>query len=576
MKTESIPSAETAEKIQRNFLPENFNIENWKSLEPFYSSLVDRKISTLPELLLWLKDLSELEAVVEEHAGWLYIRMTCNTQDKALSEAYAFFVEQINPKIEPFADKINKKLLSLPSVHQLDKRFGLYIKQVENEILLFREENIPLEAELTVKEQQYGEIAGAMTVEVNGKTLTLQQASNHLKDPDRSHRDVVYHKMVNRRLQDREKLDALFLELVELRVKIAANAGFSNYRDYKFVELNRFDYTPDDCINFHNSIRTCVVPVLDHLLTERKNEMKLDKLKPWDLDVDQAGRPDLKPFQHGHELLDKSISCFKDIHPFFGEVLNTLKVKNFTDLDSRIGKAPGGYNYPLYESGVPFIFMNATGSLRDVITMVHEGGHAIHSMLTRDLDFIGFKELPSEVAELASMSMELISMEHWDHFFSDKEDLRRAKREQLENVIEVLPWIASVDAFQHWLYLNPKHTIKERTAAWKQNFSNFSSALVDWSEDENAREVLWQKQLHIFEVPFYYIEYGMAQLGAIAVWRNYKTNPEKAVQQYMEALKLGYTVSISEIYKTAGIRFDFSENYIKELILFVRNELDKL
>lgn len=576
MKTESIPSAETAEKIQRNFLPENFNIENWKSLEPFYSSLVDRKISTLPELLLWLKDLSELEAVVEEHAGWLYIRMTCNTQDKALSEAYAFFVEQINPKIEPFADKINKKLLSLPSVHQLDKRFGLYIKQVENEILLFREENIPLEAELTVKEQQYGEIAGAMTVEVNGKTLTLQQASNHLKDPDRSHRDVVYHKMVNRRLQDREKLDALFLELVELRVKIAANAGFSNYRDYKFVELNRFDYTPDDCINFHNSIRTCVVPVLDHLLTERKNEMKLDKLKPWDLDVDQAGRPDLKPFQHGHELLDKSISCFKDIHPFFGEVLNTLKVKNFTDLDSRIGKAPGGYNYPLYESGVPFIFMNATGSLRDVITMVHEGGHAIHSMLTRDLDFIGFKELPSEVAELASMSMELISMEHWDHFFPDKEDLRRAKREQLENVIEVLPWIASVDAFQHWLYLNPKHTIKERTAAWKQNFSNFSSALVDWSEDENAREVLWQKQLHIFEVPFYYIEYGMAQLGAIAVWRNYKTNPEKAVQQYMEALKLGYTVSISEIYKTAGIRFDFSENYIKELILFVRNELDKL
>ena len=397
MKTESIHSAETAEKIHRNFLPENFNIENWKSLEPFYSSLVDRKISTLPELLHWLKDLSELEAVVEEHAGWLYIRMTCNTQDKSLSEAYAFFVEQINPKIEPFADKINKKLLSLPSVHQLDKRFGLYIKQVENEILLFREENIPLEAELTVKEQQYGEIAGAMTVEVNGQTLTLQQASNHLKVPDRSHRDLVYHKIVNRRLQDREKLDALFLELVELRVKIAANAGFSNYRDYKFVELNRFDYTPEDCINFHNSIRTCVIPVLDHLLKERKNEMKLDKLKPWDLDVDQAGRSDLKPFQHGHELLDKSISCFKVIHPFFGEVLNTLKVKKFTDLDSRIGKAPGGYNYPLYESGVPFIFMNATGSLRDVITMVHEGGHAIHSMLTRDLDFIGFKELPSEV-----------------------------------------------------------------------------------------------------------------------------------------------------------------------------------
>ena len=576
MKTDSTPSAETAEKIQRRFLPDNFNIVNWSSLESFYSSLAEQPISTLPELIDWLHDLSELEAVVEEHAGWLYIRMTCNTQNKSLSDAYAFFVEQINPEIEPYADKLNKKLVSLPIKHQLDKRFSLYIKQVENEILLFREENIPLEAELTVKEQQYGEIAGAMTVEVNGKILTLQQASNHLKEPDRDHRDLVYHKIVSRRLQDREKLDALFLELVRLRVKIAANAGFSNYRDYKFVELNRFDYSPQDCINFHNSIRVCVIPVLDHLMLERKNEMRVEKLKPWDLDVDQSGRPDLKPFQQGHELLDKSISCFREIHPFFGEVLNTLKVRNFTDLDSRIGKAPGGYNYPLYESGVPFIFMNATGSLRDVITMVHEGGHAIHSMLTAELDFIGFKELPSEIAELASMSMELISMEHWNHFFPDNEDLRRAKREQLENIIEALPWIACIDAFQHWLYLNPKHTVEERTAAWKEKIISFSSSLVDWSDDNNAREVLWQKQLHLFEVPFYYIEYGMAQLGAIAVWRNYKTNREKAIQQYMDALKSGYTISIPDVYKTAGIQFDFSEKYIRELILFVRNELEKL
>ncbi len=576
MKTDSSQATENARKINRSFLPENFKINDWGSIEPYYLSLTERKINSVEDLNEWLTNLSELEATIEEHSGWLYIRMTCNTQDKSLSDAYAFFVEQVNPKIEPFADKLNRKFVELPFIKNLDKRFSIYIRQVENEIKLFREENIPLEAELTVKEQQYGEIAGAMTVVVNGKTLTLQQASNHLKDPDRSHRENVYHKIYNRRLEDKNKLDQLFNELIKLRGKIAANAGFTNYRDYKFAELDRFDYTPQDCLDFHESVKKSVVPVLDHLTSERKKEMKLESLKPWDLDVDPSGLPDLKPFKVGDELMEKSIACFREIHSYFGEVLTTLKVKNYTDLDSRIGKAPGGYNYPLYESGIPFIFMNASGSLRDVITMVHEGGHAIHSMLTRDLDFIGFKELPSEVAELASMSMELISMEHWHHFFTDKEELRRAKREQLEGVIETLPWIACIDKFQHWLYLNPGHNIEERTNEWKRIFLDFSSSLVDWKDDEKILEIIWQKQLHLFEVPFYYIEYGMAQLGAIAVWRNYKTDKDKAIRQYMDALKLGYTASIPEIYRAAGVKFDFSENYIQELISFVRVELDKV
>jgi oligoendopeptidase F len=576
MKSDTISSGVVAGAGTRTFLPANINLSDWNSLEPFYADITRREITSFDELLKWLKDFSELEAIVEEHAGWLYIRMTCDTGNKSLNEAYAYFVEEINPKIAPYSDKINKKFVSLPMIDQLDERYSIYIRQVRNEIKLFREENIPIEAELTVKEQQYGEIAGAMTVDVNGKTLTLQQASNYLKDPDRKLRESVFHKMVERRLIDRDKLDDLFSELIKLRVKIASNAGFSNYRDYKFTDLNRFDYTPEDCKNFHRSVMTSVVPVLDFLMTDRKKEMKLDKLKPWDLEVDTSGKPDLKPFKVGSELMEKSIACFSQIHPFFGEVLNTLKTKNYTDLDSRIGKAPGGYNYPLYESGVPFIFMNASGSLRDVITMVHEGGHAIHSMLTRDLDFIGFKDVPSEVAELASMSMELISMEHWHHFITDKDELRRAKREQLENIIEVLPWISCIDAFQHWLYENPLHTAEQRRDEWRKIFLSFNSSLVDWSEDENALLNLWHKQLHLFEVPFYYIEYGMAQLGAIAVWKNYKENPGKAIEQYMDALKLGYTVSIPELYKTAGVRFDFSEKYIRELILFVRTELEKL
>ncbi len=568
--------SEAIGKIKRNFLPTDIDISDWSSLEPFFVSLVDRKNNSIEELLTWLYDLSELEAVIEEYAGWLYIRMTCDTQDKKLTEAYTFFVEEINPKIAPYNDQLNKKLIEEPFLKSLDKRFENHIKSVQNSIRLFREENIPLQAQLSVKEQQYGEIAGAMTVEVNSKTLTLQQASNFLKEPNRDLRNEVYHKIVSRREQDRIRLDELFNELIVLRTKYAKNAGFDNYRDYKFVELDRFDYTSDDCINFHSSIKNCVVPVLDDFMSERKTQLKLVALKPYDLEVDPEGKPDMKPFQKGTELLDKSIACFQEIDSYFGSVLTTLKSKGYTDLDSRIGKAPGGYNYPLYESGVPFIFMNASGSLRDVITMVHEGGHAIHSMLTSDLDFIGFKELPSEIAELASMSMELISMEHWHHFFSDSEDLKRAKREQLENVIEALPWIACIDAFQHWIYTHPSHTIEERTKQWKSLIKDFTSPIVDWSEDQNALEIMWQKQLHLFEVPFYYIEYGMAQLGAIAVWRNYKMDSKKAIQQYKAALTLGYTKSIPEVYETAGIKFDFSEEYIKELINFVRAELKKL
>ena len=564
------------EKIRRNFLPANLDLLKWESIEPFYLDLQNRELNSIADLKKWLSDSTELESIIQEHVGWLYIRMTCDTTDKKLTDAYTHFVENINPKIEPFSDRLNKKFLDCTFRTELDKRYALYVKQVENSIRIFREENIALQAEMTVKEQKYGETAGAMTVEVNGKELTLQQASNFLKNPDRKVRDEVYHKIVARRQQDRDKLDALFLELIALRHRMARQAGFANFRDYKFVELDRFDYTPEDCLRFHESVRTAVVPVLDTLQEERKAQLNLDVLKPWDLSVDTQGREDMKPFTKGEELMGQTIRCFSAIHPYFGEVTQTLQRLNFVDLDSRIGKAPGGYNYPLYESGVPFIFMNASGSLRDVVTMVHEGGHAIHSMLTRDLDFIGFKELPSEVAELASMSMELISMEHWHHFFPNPDDLRRARREQLENVLETLPWIACVDHFQHWLYMNPDHTVTERTEAWKRIYLQFSSKIVDWSTDQSALEAMWQKQLHLFEVPFYYIEYGMAQLGAIAVWRNYKQNPEKAIEQYMNALRLGYSCSIPEVYSAAGIRFDFSEKYIHELVDFVKVELAKV
>ena len=340
--------------------------------------------------------------------------------------------------------------------------------------------------------------------------------------------------------------------------------------------MGRFDYGPQDCFDFHNSVQEAVVPMLDTLAAERKSQLQLDPLRPWDKAVDPHNREALKPFDGGEDLAQKTIECFKRLDPFLGQCLGIMKEMGHLDLVSRKGKAPGGYNYPLSEIGVPFIFMNATSTLRDMITILHEGGHAVHSFLTRDLELTEFKHTPSEVAELASMSMELISMDHWDIFFSNEEDLLRAKKEHLEQIIETLPWVAVIDKFQHWIYENAGHRPKERISEWNKILNSFSDTLTRWDGLEENKNYLWQKQLHLYEVPFYYIEYGMAQLGAVAVWKNYKADANKGLEGYMNALKLGYTRSIPKVYAAANIEFNFSKEYIHDLMQFVRQELDGL
>jgi oligoendopeptidase F len=309
---------------------------------------------------------------------------------------------------------------------------------------------------------------------------------------------------------------------------------------------------------------------------QRKEKLNLEDYRPWDTSVDEEGLSPLKPFNGAQELIDKTIKCFNKIDPFFGECIDTMQKLNRLDLESRLGKAPGGYQYPLYETDVPFIFMNSVGLHRDLVTMVHEGGHAIHSFLNFNLELVDFKSPPSEVAELASMSMELISMEHWDVFFDTEEELKRAKRQQLESVMDTLPWIAAIDKFQHWIYLNPNHSLEDRYQSWQTIMNDFGSQIINYNGLENNLKRRWQVQLHLYEVPFYYIEYGFAQLGAIAVWRNYKTNAKIAVEQYKAALALGYTKTIPQIYETAGIKFDFSPDYIKELMAFVKQEYQNI
>lgn len=561
----------------RRLLPDELVIDSWDKLQPYFEALKNREINSEADLEAWMKDRSEMEAVLEEDLAWRYIKMNIDTKDESLQKDYSFFVQEISPKAAPYFNELDKKLVGNHYLSALDQsKYFIYLRDVKQSIEIYRDENVALLSELQEKAQEFSAITGAMNVQWKGDELTLQQAANVLKQQNREEREAMFNLVKTRRLQDKDKLDGLFNELVAKRHIVAQNADFNNYRDYKFASLGRFDYTPQDCFNFHDSIEELVVPLTDEFDRDRKEIMKLDTLRPWDTEVDKTGKPMLKPFANGAELIDRTIQMFYKINPYFGQCLETMKEMGYLDLESKNGKAPGGFNYPLYEIGVPFIYMNAVGNQRDLVTMVHEGGHAVHSFLTRDLEITGFKSFPSEVAELASMSMELISMDVWDSFYADAEDLKRAKQEQLEKILGVLPWVATIDKFQHWIYENPNHSVDERQTAWANINNTFIGTVVDWSGHEDYKNNLWQRQGHVFEVPFYYIEYGMAQLGAIAVWRNYKQNPEKALQQYMDALSLGYTKSIADIYETAGIKFDFSKECVKELVDFVREELIQL
>lgn len=564
-------------KKKRNFVPEDFIVTDWEALMPFFELLKNRSINNAEELLQWFKDRSELESVLEEDMGWRYIRMTCDTVNKEYTDSFNYFVAEIQPKEAPYGNELNQKALQSPFINQLTETgFDIVAKLLEKDYKIYREENIPLFTQIEQEAHQYGAISGAMTVEIDGKELTLPQAADLLQKKDREIRESAYFKINERRKVEKEKLNELYSSLIAKRHQVAVNAGFENFRDYMFAALGRFDYGVNDCIDFHNAIEKEVMPVMNELAKSRKQALGVDTLRPWDLSVNYYGNTPLKPFENGEDLLEKTITCFNLINPYLGACLTTMKNLGHLDLVSRKGKAPGGYNYPLDETGVPFIFMNATTSLRDLVTMVHEGGHALHSFVTKDLAMNTFKHPTSEVAELASMSMELISMEYWHVFFTDEQELKRAKREHLEGIIQTLPWVATIDKFQHWVYENPNHTIEERFENWVSIFQRFSNNQTDWDGLEHFREIAWQKQLHLFEVPFYYIEYAIAQLGAIAVWKNYKKDAKKGFNDYLAALKLGYSKPMKEIYQTAGIKFDFSQAYIHELIAFVKEEMDKI
>jgi oligoendopeptidase F len=567
----------SAQNITRKFLAKDFQLSTWESVLPYFEQLSQTEIHSLADLIQFCENRSELESYLSENFAWRYIKMSCDNQNEAHQKSYQQFVNEIMPQASVYDDAWNKKIIESPFHTQLPETgYAIMLRGMKKSIEIFREENIPLFTELQNLQTQYGAATGALMVEIDGEEKTLQQANAYFESTDRSKRQEVYEKVSGARLEIKEKLDELFNQLVEKRHQVALNAGFANYRDYAFASLGRFDYGPADCFEFHDAVAATVVPIINEQAAKRKKALKLEELKPWDKAVDTLGRKPLKPFETGQELLDKTIQVFHNIDPFLSDCLKEMVKLDRFDLDSRKGKNPGGYNYPLEESGFPFIFMNAAGQVRDMVTLLHEGGHAVHSILTKDLSLNAFRNFPSEVAELASMSMELITMDEWDQYFEDPKDAKRAKIKHLEDILETLPWVATIDAFQHWIYENPSHSIEERSEAWGKIYSRFSDSITDWKGLETAKAKLWQKQLHLFEVPFYYIEYAIAQLGALAVWRNYCANPAKALDQYLNALSLGYTKPMKEIYATAGISFDFSQGYIAELMAFLVEKIHQL
>lgn len=564
-------------KSRRSFIPKDFSIEDWDGLKPYLDLLLQEPPRSLEELHEYLFKLSELNSIVQEDAAWRYIKMTCNNQNKDAVDAYQYFVKEISPHLSIFQNKINQQLFSNPNFDDLEAdKFLTYTRSIKNEIELFNKANIPLQTEARSVSQQYGAISGSMTITQQGETLTMQQASKLLESNDRALRKEVWEKMANRRQEDQEKLAGVFDQLVKLRDQIAKNTGFESYSSYKFKDLGRFDYTEADTKSFHKSVELVIKPLYVQLMQERKERLGVEKLRPWDLAVDIFGDQPLQPFADPSELVEGTIKALTRLHPEMGEMIQLMKDMGYLDLESRVGKSPGGYNYPLMEVGIPFIFMNAAGTHGDVVTMFHESGHAVHAFYTRDLALNAFKSMPSEVAELASMTMELLVLDAYDEFYPDEKSRIRAQKGQLLRCMIIFPWIATVDAFQQWVYDHPQHTKKERADKWVALYKRFHGDIVDWSGYEDYLEIMWLKQMHIFEVPFYYIEYAIAQLGALAIWRNFKENPSKGLKAYIEALKMGYTATIPNIYEQAGIKFDFSEAYIRECVEFCMYEYSSL
>ncbi len=561
---------------ERSFVVPQIDLTNRDEVVSFYRNLLNQNVQSAAELEEWLLKRSELEATLDQQGAILYIRMTCQTDNPVYTEEYKKFIEIIVPAVKPLEDQLNRKYLELRREFPEDKnstqRYGVYDRVLRSDVEIFRDNNVPLSTELQLLAQEYQTVCGAMTVQFQGQERTLQQMSKFMEEPDRSIREEAWRVVAQRRFQDKHRLDELFDKMLQLRHQIAMNAGYGNFAEYQFKSCHRFDYTEKECRAFHQAVEECVIPVLKRIYDRRQQQMKVDSIRPWDTVVDPLGRPPLKPFESIDELISGTHRIFDKIDSELGAQFNQMRTLGLLDLDNRKGKAPGGYQSSLAEARRPFIFMNAVGVDDDVFTLMHEGGHAFHVFASEDQSLYYYRHAPLEFCEVASMSMELLGGEFLNAFYS-AQDVHRSRTAHLEGIVQLLGWVATVDAFQFWIYANPKQSVADREKAWKETYQRFGGTFIDWKGLENFQVNLWHRQLHIFEVPFYYIEYGIAQLGALQIWLKAKTDRPSTVTKYRQALALGGSRPLPELFAAAGLKFDFSKSTIRPLLDAIGKEL---
>lgn len=572
-----------------DFVPLDLDGTDWDAVEPYFKELEARGLNTPQEFEKWLIDRSELEAQIGESAANTYIDMTCDTGDESKQNAWTRVLEDVMPKLTPACFALDTRLEALfERFGDSGGRYAVLERVTKADVGLFREENIPLQTEVAKLDQAYDRVCGAMSVEYEGEERTIPQMAGYAESTDRAVRESAWRAVAERRLNDRDEIDGIYDRMVALRHEIARNAGFDDFVGYAYTAKHRFDYGPEHAAAFHDAIEQHAMPFVARLDERRKAGLGLDALRPWDLGVDPRNRAELKPFTDGPDLVAKSREVFARMRPELGEMFATLGDGTNTsgssggaclDLDSRRGKAPGGYQYMRDRTRRPFIFMNAAGVHRDMETMLHEAGHAFHSMYAKGEPLVWYREAPIEFAEVASMSMELLAMPYYDAFYPSAQDADRARRKQLEGTISTLPWIATIDAFQHWVYRNPSHTRAQRTEAWLSTVERFGHMghRCDWSGLDDERASFWQKQGHLFGVPFYYIEYGIAQLGALGIWlRSVEESEDAALDAYKRAMALGGARPLPELFEAAGLPFDFGAETVGRLVERVQAELDKL
>ena len=556
--------------------PDAFKDASWDDIVPHYDELASRPLDR-SNVEDWLADWSRFESLLSEAGALASFAYSCDTSDPAREAAQLRFGTQISPKAREQRVRLQARLVELgyvkPDLETTVQRF-------RNQIRLFAEANVPLFAELSKLETEWDKVNGAMTVEWNGEERTPPQLLPFLQSDDRNVRERAFKRRAQPYIEQRDRLADIFDRMYDLRQHVGMNAGFDNYRDYAHQEKNRFDYTPDDCLRFHEAVESAVRPAVGRLMARRRRQMNLDALRPWDVTADPKGRPALKPFDDVATLIDRAGAVFAHVDPQFRIYYRSMADADLLDLDNRKGKAPGAYCQTLAFRKMPLIFMNAVGVDRDVSTLLHESGHAFHSLEASRLPLLFQRQPGSEMAEVASMAMELLAAPFTDQKnggYYGEEDARRSRAELLEGIVLFFPHCASVDAFQQWIYTEKDgRDAVARDRKWLELRHRFEGPSVDWTGLDAQRIARWYQQPHFFGSPFYYIEYGIAQLGALQVWRNSLRDRGEAVRKYREAMALGATRPLPELFKVAGASLIFDSKSMGELISLVEEELAKL